>query len=110
VETILQIATELIGILSGKDLTTELSSAIPVAEQLLALLGDKNAQRDLQAKGAFDAAMAGSVTAAQYLYHNSQPDSGMPHEDIVDGQKYWNQLVTAGWTVSTTGTVVPPAA
>jgi hypothetical protein len=107
-DTITTIIQELIGLLGGINLSTDLGAVGKIATQILAFFGDRNAERDLQSQDAYNAALAGSVTAAQYLYHNSQPDSGMPHEDIVDGQFYWAKLVTAGWTV-VNGTVIPPA-
>lgn len=103
---------ELIQILSSTDVEAELDKAASVAEQILSLIGLKNTARDIQSWQAFRAAEAGSVTAAQWLYHNAQPDSGMPHEDIVDGQADWAKLVARGWTVTgtgLTGVVSPPA-
>jgi hypothetical protein len=107
-----QIIQELIAILSSTNVTSDLATIESLATQILALIGNKNAQRDLQSEQAYTAALAGSVTSAQYLYHNAQPDSGMPHEDIIDGQFYWGKLQAAGWTVTgvgLAGTVNPPA-
>jgi hypothetical protein len=107
-DTITTIIQELIALLSSTNLSTDLAAVQKVATQILAFIGDKNAQRDIQSQDAYNAALAGSVTAAQWLYHNSQ-GNGMPHEDIVDGQFYWAKLEAAGWTVNATGNVVPPA-
>lgn len=109
--TIIQIIEELITILSGSDIASDVQAAIPLVTQILSLLGDKNAARDIQSQSAYQSALLGSVSAAQYLYHNSNPDSGMPHEDIIDGQFYWAKLSAAGWTVTPgglTGTVIAP--
>jgi hypothetical protein len=108
-DIITQIIQELIGLLGATSLPADLASVQRIATQILAALGDKNAERDIQSQDAYNAALSGSVAAAQYLYHNSQPDSGMPHEDIIDGQFYWAKLVGAGWT-ATNGTVSPPSA
>lgn len=108
-DTISTIIQELIALLGSTNLSTDLASVQKIATQILAFLGDKNAQRDIQSQDAYNAAVAGSVTAAQWLYHNGQPDSGMPHEDVIDGAFYWAKLETAGWTVSAGGTVVAPA-
>jgi hypothetical protein len=107
--TLATIIQELITLLGNANLAGALSTVAQIATQLLALVGNKNAQRDIQSQDAYNAAVFGSVSAAQYLYHNSLPDSGMPHEDIVDGQFYWAKLATAGWTV-VNGTVVAPSA
>ena len=109
-DTITTIIQELIALLSSTNLSTDLAAVQKVATQILAFIGDKNAQRDIQSQDAYNAALAGSVTAAQWLYHNSQ-GNGMPHEDVVRGQFYWSELAAAGWTVNAAdGTVVPPAA
>lgn len=104
ITTIIQ---ELIDVLGSTNLSTDLATVQRVATQILAFVGDKNAERDIQAQDAYNAALAGSVTAAQYLLHNSDPNSGMPHEDIVRGQFYWSELLSAGWT-SVNGTATPP--
>jgi hypothetical protein len=101
-----QIIGDLIALLGNINLSSDLAAVGTVATQILALIGDKNAERDIQAQNAYNAALSGSVVAAQYLYHNSQ-GNGMPHEDIVRGQFYWSELQTAGWTV-TNGTVSAP--
>jgi len=106
-DTILSIIQELIALLGSASLAADLATIESIASQLVVLVRGKNALRDVQAQDAYNAAVLGSVTAAQYLYHNSRPDSGMPHQDIVDGQFYWAKLLTAGWTV-TNETVVPP--
>jgi hypothetical protein len=106
--TLATIIQELIALLSNANLAGALSTAASIATQILALLGNKNAERDIQSQDAYNAALLGSVSAAQWLYHNSQ-GNGMPHEDIVDGQFYWAKLATAGWTV-VNGTVVAPSA
>jgi hypothetical protein len=106
--TLATIIQELIALLSNANLAGALSTAASIATQILALLGNKYAERDIQSQDAYNAALLGSVSAAQWLYHNSQ-GNGMPHEDIVDGQFYWAKLVTAGWTV-VNGTVVAPSA
>lgn len=106
---IIQLIQDLVGLLGNANLAGDLGTVGDLATQILALLGDKNAQRDLQSASAYLAAQAGSVAGAQWLYHNSLPDSGMPHEDIIDGQFYWAKLLAAGWTVTNT-IVSPPAA
>jgi hypothetical protein len=108
-DTLTTIIQELITLLGSTNLATDLATVGQIATHLLSLLGDKNAQRDLQSEDAYKAAQLGSVTAAQWLYHNSQ-GNGMPHEDVVRGQFYWSELAAAGWTVNTSGNVVPPAA
>ena len=111
--TLAAIIHELITLLGNANLAGALATVASLATQILALVGNKNAERDIQSQDAYNAALAGSVTAAQYLYHNAQPDSGMPHEDIIDGAFYWGKLEAAGWTVTGTGlagTVNPPLA
>jgi hypothetical protein len=108
-DTIESIIQDLVALLGNTNLSQDLATVESLAIQLLAALGDKNAQRDLQSQDAYNAALLGSVTAAQYLYHNSLPTSGMPHQDIVDGQFYWAKLLAAGWTVNAGGTVSAPA-
>lgn len=106
--TLVTIIQDLISVLSNETIDADLSQVANLATQILALVGNKNAERQIQSADAYKAAQAGSVTAGQWLYHNSQPDSGMPHEDIIDGQFYWAKLLSAGWT-AVNGTVVPPA-
>jgi len=102
-----QIIQDLLTLLGDANLANDLGQIGQLATQILALVGDKNAERDIQSQHAYNAALLGSVSAAQWLYHNSQ-GNGMPHEDIVRGQFYWAELAAVGWTVSAGGTVIPP--
>jgi|HubBroStandDraft_6_1064221.scaffolds.fasta_scaffold161259_3 hypothetical protein len=106
------IITELLQQLAGTNIAEQGDAIVNTLVQLLSLIGLRTQARDLQSEHLYFAALAGSVTAAQQLYHNAQADSGMPVEDIKDAQSLWPKLQAAGWTVNGTGlagVVSPPA-